>query len=105
MITSGEGKYEVWLKRMEIGEDIIYILGGGEKPHLGGAVICEPNKPPNVVRLEGHYDDVVLELIAKIACKKYNTKIVAIGGIHIDNASKEEIDKIIENCKELVKCI
>ena len=65
----------------------------------------EPNKSPKVLRLEGHYDDVVLEPIAKAACKKYNTKVVAIGGVHIDNASKEEIDKIVENCKGLVECI
>ncbi len=105
MITSGNGKYEVWLKQMKIGDDRIYILGGGEKSHIGGVVICEPNKSPNVIRLEGHYDDVVLEPIAKAACKKYNTKVVAIGGVHIDNASREEIDKIVENCKGLVECI
>ncbi len=105
MITSGNGKYEVWLKQMKIGDDRIYILGGGEKSHIGGVVICEPNKSPNVICLEGHYDDVVLEPIAKAACKKYNTKVVVIGGVHIDNASKEEIDKIVENCKGLVECI
>jgi metal-dependent hydrolase (beta-lactamase superfamily II) len=55
--------------------------------------------------LEGHYDNVVLEPIAEAACKKYNTKVVTIGGVHIDNASKEEINKIVENCRGLVECI
>ena len=105
MITSGNGKYKVWLKQMKIGDDRFYILGGGEKSHIGGVVICEPNKSPKILRLEGHYDDVVLEPIAKAACIKYNTKVIAIGGVHIDNASKEEIDKIVENCEGLVECI
>jgi phosphotransferase system IIB component len=80
-------------------------LGGGEKTHLGGVVVCEPKKVPIVIRLEGHYDNIVLKPIAEAASKKYNTKVAAIGGVHVDNASKDEIDKLVENCKELVKCI
>ena len=105
MITSGEGKYKVYLEEKKIADEIIYILGGGEKSHIGGVVICEPNKDPQVIRLEGHYDDIVLKPIAETACKKYKTKVVAVGGVHVDNASKEEIDLLVKNCKELVKCI
>ena len=105
MITSGEGKYKVWLKQIEMGNDRIYILGGGEKSHLGSVIICEPGKEANVINFEGHYDYIILKSIAEEACKKYKTKTVALGGIHIDNASKDEIDKIVENCRSLVKCI
>ena len=105
MITSGNGKYKVWFEEKKIGDDILYVLGGGERTHIGGIVVCEPNKDSHVVRLEGHYDDIVLKPIAEEACKKYKTKVVAIGGVHIDNATKEEIDKIVENCRKLVKCI
>jgi hypothetical protein len=105
MITSGEGKYKVFLEEKKIGADLIYILGGGERSHIGGIVICEPNKKPQATRLEGHYDDIVLKPIAEAACKKYNVKVVAVGGVHVDNASQEEIDLLVKNCKELVKCI
>ena len=105
MITSGEGKYKVWLKKEKVGDNFLYVLGGGERTHIGGIVFCEPDKKPQTVRLEGHYDDVVLKPIAETACKKYKTKVVAVGGVHVDNASKEEINLLIKNCKELVKCI
>ncbi len=105
MITLGEGKYKVWLEEKKIGNDILFILGGGEQPHIGGVVICEPDKTAQVIRLEGHYDDVVLKPIAEAACKKYKTKVVAVGGVHVDNATKQEIEKLVENCTELVKCI
>ena len=105
MITSGEGKFRVWLRRLRIGEDRIYILGGGDKSHIGGLVICEPGKKPQSISLESHYDYIVLEPIANAACKKYNTTSVAIGGIHIDNASKKDIDILIKNCEEIVECI
>jgi len=105
MITSGEGKYKVYLEKKQLDDDLIYIVGGGQKAHIGGIVICEPGKKPNTIKLEGHYDYVVLEPIAIEAFKKYKKKVVAIGGIHIDNATKEEINIIVENCKELIKCI
>ena len=105
MITSGEGKFKVFLEKKKNGEDLIYILGGGERSHIGGVVICEPGKKAQSVRLKGHYDDIVLKPIAEVACKKYNTKVVAVGGVHVDNASQEEIDLLVRNCKDLVKCI
>ena len=105
MITSGEGKYKVFLEEKKLDDDIIYILGGGEKSHIGGVVICEPGKKPQVIRLEGHYDDIVLKPIAETACKKYKTKVVALGGVHVDNASKEEIGILVENCNNLIKHI
>ena len=105
MITSGEGRYRVWLKVEILGEDRLYILGGGEKPHIGGMVIKEPGKEASILRLGTHYDYQVLQPIAEEACRKYKVTAAAVGGIHIDNASKEEIQIIVDNCQELMKCI
>jgi hypothetical protein len=103
MLTCGKGKYKVWLEQKKIGNDFLIILGGGEKPHIGGMVICEPGKTPQVIKLDGHYDDVILKPMAEAACTKYKTTVVAVGGIHIDQATKEEINILIENCKTLTK--
>ena len=105
MITSGEGRYKVFLKKIKMGKDYIYLLGGGDESHIGGVVICEPNKKINTIRLEGHFDYIVLELIASELCKKYKKRIVITGGIHIEQASKKEINMIIENCRKLITCI
>ncbi|MBU7016673.1 MAG: hypothetical protein HXS44_04145 [Theionarchaea archaeon] len=105
MIYSGEGRYRVWLKVEIIGEDRLYILGGGENPHIGGMVVMEPGKEALILRLGNHYDYQVLQPLAEEACRKYEVTAAAVGGIHIDNASKEEIQIIVDNCKELMKCI
>ena len=103
MITSGEGKHKVWLEQYKIGDELLYVLGGGEKSHIGGIVLCEPGKVLQVIRLEGHYDDIVLQPIAETACQKYNTKVVAVGGVHVENATQDEIDLLVKNCKNLTK--
>jgi metal-dependent hydrolase (beta-lactamase superfamily II) len=105
MITSGEGKYKVFLEKKEFGDDLIFILGGGEKSHVGGAIICQPKQKPYVLTYSNHHDYIVLKPIAKAACKKYNLTVITIGGIHIDKATKKEIQTIVNNCKELIKCI
>lgn len=105
MITAGSGKYTVWLRMEELGENRLYMLGGGERTHIGGVVVKEPDNEIQVIRLGGHYDHQVLEPIAIAACEKYSTTVVVVGGIHVDNASKNEIEKLVENCKELEECI
>jgi len=103
MLTSGKGKYKVWLEQKKVGQDLIYFLGGGEKPHIGSVVVCEPGKKTQIVKINGHYDYVALKPIAETACKKYKTKVVAVGGVHIDNATKEEIELLVKNCRDLIK--
>lgn len=105
MITFGKGKYKVWLKHEKIGDDQVFYLGGGERSHIGSVVICEPGKKAHIIRLSGHYDDIVLKPIAETACKKYKNKIVALGGVHIDHATKQEIDLLVKNCMKLVERI
>jgi hypothetical protein len=102
MITSGEGRYRVWVEKHQVGSDLLFVLGGGECPHVGGAVICEPGKAPLVLSRQGHFDVVVLEIVAVAACQKYRTTVVAVGGIHIDDASKDEINVLVQNCRSLV---
>ena len=105
MITLGKGKYKVFLEKKELDDDLIYILGGGEKSHVGGAVICVPGEKPHVLTYSNHHDHIVLTPIAEYACEKYNKTAIAIGGIHIDNAKKEEIDLIVGNCTKLIDYI
>ncbi len=101
MITSGEGKTKVWLKKENIGKDLLIIVGGGEKPHIGASVLCVPGKKCSILKYDNHKDDIVLTPIAKKACEKYKKTVLAAGGIHIEKATKNQIVKIIKNCKDL----
>ena len=104
-ILAGDGRYQVWLEKRQLDDGLIYVLGGGEKSHIGGLVYKEPDAEAKVIKVQGHHDLQVLLPIAEAACEKYGKPVVVTGGIHIDNATKDEIQTIINNCKELLKCI
>jgi hypothetical protein len=99
--TVGEGKHTVFFEKHHLDEDIILIVGGGQRSHVGGVVICEPEKPMQVLGLSGHCDMTVLKPLAIAACKKYRRRVTVLGGIHIDDASKEDIKIVVEHCKQL----
>jgi len=99
--TVGEGKYKVFFEKHFLDDEVILIVGGGERSHVGGVVICEPGQPVQVYGLSGHHDIEVLQPLALAACRKYQTKVTVLGGIHIDHASKEDIRRVVANCKKL----
>ena len=105
MITSGTGKHQVQLEKHKLGIHLLYVLKGGQNPHIGGVVLCEPGKKPQVIPLGSHKDHLVLQPLAETACEKYDTTVIVVGGIHVDNATKQDIEIILRNCKELESCI
>ncbi|MGA1975458.1 MAG: hypothetical protein ABSG92_07460 [Conexivisphaerales archaeon] len=105
MNTYGKGECKVWLRKEKVGEDLVYILGGGERLHVGTAVVTEPGKKARVVKPGNHHDYMVLKPMAEAASKKYGRTVAAVGGVHVDNASKDEIEPLVASWKELIKCI
>jgi len=103
MLTSGKGKYKVWLEQKKIGKNLVYFLGGGEKPHIGSIIVCENGKKTKIIKFQNHYDYIVLKPIAEAAFKKYKTKVLVLGGVHVDNATEEEINILVKNCNALIK--
>ena len=101
MISAGSGRHGVWLREMRHGDDIVLFLGGGERPHLGSVVLCEPGKKPRIINRKGHFDWMVAKPIASIVCMKRKRPVVCIAGIHVDDAKKEDIEILKKNCKLL----
>lgn len=106
--TIDEGKFKVDLHAITSGDDLTVIIGGGGKPHIGSVVIACPNKSKNVNYTiwtdEGHKDNVIAEDVATELIKNFNfnKNVVVIAGLHIDNATKEDINRLIENSNSLV---
>jgi len=105
MITAGEGKYMVWLKRQDLDRGLVLMLGGGERSHIGGAAYVTSEGEEDTMAMDGHRDLEVLLPLARAACGKYNVPVLATGGVHVENATEEEIRILVNNCRELIKCI
>ncbi len=111
----GEGKLKVFGEVFFLGKDLIILLGGGEKPHVGSVAIALPRKSlkekektsctSSVYNLLGHKDEVIVRMLAEKVCVALNKVVVCAGGVHIENASEEEICKIVENCNKLAEKI
>ena len=101
MLTAGKGKYRVWLKEINQGKDVVLFLGGGERSHIGSVVLCEPGKKTKTINRKGHFDWMVAKPIARKFANKEKRPVVCIAGIHVDNASKKEIEMLKANCKEI----
>lgn len=86
-------------------------LGGGDKPHIGTVIISQPRSSmrdsnvtsctTSVINRLSHKDDSIITPIAEAICKKTDSMVVASGGVHIDNASEEDIKRLIHNMEEI----
>jgi len=109
-ISYGEGKYEIIACFNAIGNDLVVLMGGGEKPHAGCVVMCEPDKSKGKVTTSvhtftTHRDELVAKPIAEALCKKTGSKVICICGIHVEKATKKEIELLVKNSEELGKKI
>ena len=102
MISAGEGRYTVTLKSHKIGKDRLVIITGGEEEHIGSATLIEEKGHLQTIIKKGHKDHIVAERMANIIYDKIGKDLLVICGIHIDNASKEEIDILVDNTQACV---
>ena len=116
----GESPYIVWTDIYATGDDIQVIVGGGDRPHVGAIALAEPGTTTHPVTGEtiknveedsckitaisgqGHKEKEVAIAFAKAFCVAFEVNVAASVGIHIDDATKEEIVIFTENINRLI---
>ncbi len=84
------------LKR--VGSDNLIVVSGGTKPHIGAVVIA--NYEENEVKVVSygfphHKEEGLFIDLAKVWCNTFQKTTVITGGIHIDNATKDQIEELV----------
>lgn len=112
---AGEGKFSLEAVVTVTKEGINVYLGGGEKPHIGTVALSQPRPSlkgdgsvsctTSVLNLLGHKDDGLAVPLAEELCKTLKQTIVVTAGVHIENATIEDIKKIDDYCKLLCQNI
>ena len=112
-LTAGEGKYRIRLRVLGTdGNGLVVFLTGGEKPHLGGVSLAAIPRADSAelshcdtwdVTLPGHKDKELARYIARQICLATGEPVSVNAGIHIDNASKEDIMSLNRLAEEITE--
>ena len=111
-IIEGKDKYKVKLVAIKSGEDLTVIISGGENPHIGTIAVSIPrpslkdsNKvsaSTSVFTLTGHKEDELSKQIAESITKITKKITVVIVGLHIEKATSQDIEHLIQNTQKAV---
>ncbi|WP_026891359.1 prenylated flavin chaperone LpdD [Lacrimispora aerotolerans] len=106
--TYGDGKYIVNISVHDTnGSGLAVFVRGGDKPHLGGVALASPGIEMHgrtlskcdlwTITVPGHKDAELAQRIAKKICIASGEPVSVSLGIHVENATPEEIELICSN--------
>ncbi len=104
-IKQNVGRAELVLEQKQIGSDYVLTLTGG-KEHVGAVAVGlfdekSARASASVITLPGHRDEGIALDGARRVSAVTKAATVFIVGIHLDNITKGEIDKIIAASKQM----
>lgn len=89
-----------------LGDDLAVLLYGGEREHIGSAVLSVPRLSlkddgtvsctSSVLNLPGHKDEAICRMVSESLSASLGKTVLAAGGFHVDNLSKEDIKEVID---------
>jgi hypothetical protein len=105
-LTEGKGRTKVSLWAFHTGEDVIVCIYN-ENAHIGAVAVAEYDHKEqrvstSVITRLGHKDDVVAQKAAYSISKHTKRPVCVIAGIHINNITEEEIERVLENVNSLI---
>mgnify|MGYP000000565399 FL=1 len=118
-ITKASGsKYQIELLAVFCGPDLSVTICGGTGYHVGAIALgCarpikegrERSATVSVICAYEHKDDEAARQSAKYLATTLKCRVSVAAGIHVDNASEDELDLLMKNsedaCRELVRAV
>jgi len=79
-----------------------------ENAHIGAVAVGEydheeKRSSVSVITRRGHKDDAIAQRAAYLISKSTKKPVCVIAGVHLDNITKEEIDKFLKNAETAVE--
>lgn len=83
-----------------LGAHLVVCISGGSAPHIGSVALSTPrpslagsgtSATSSVLNRIGHKDEVVGREVADMLASRLDTVVCCICGIHVDDASEDEI--------------
>ncbi len=111
--VEGDEPYQVQISVISISDDLVVIVGGGEKPHVGAVAVSVPrpsladseevSSSTSVFTLTGHKEDDLAKMLAGKIAAALQKNVVLTAGIHVDDIPEEGIKKVQNNCRNALE--
>jgi hypothetical protein len=108
-IVRGKARTEVKLKAERLGEDLLVsICNAGA--HIGAVAVgdFDPEQKTvsvSVILRRGHKEDGIAQRAAHVICSRLQRAVCVVAGIHIDRATRGEINQIVRNAASAVRAL
>jgi len=109
--SCGSSPYKVRAEVRLVGSDLLVVLHGGSKSHIGSVAVAHPrlslkdkkqvSSTASLYNFLGHKDGVVAQKVSETLSAMLNRNVVVVAGIHVDRITQKGIEKILENCDKL----
>jgi hypothetical protein len=103
ILTKGEGRARVNVTVNSMGSDLVVRIYN-QDAHIGAVAIGDydyehERASVSVITRLGHKDDALAGEAAYLLSKSIKRPVCVIAGVHLDNITGEEIEKILANTK------
>jgi len=102
-LTRGEGRARVNVAVNGMGSDLVVRIYN-QNAHIGAVAVGDygyehQRASVSVITRLGHKEDALAGEVAYLLSKSIRRPVCVIAGVHLDNITREEIDKILTNTK------
>lgn len=112
-LIEGEEPCRVQVSAVPAGDDLVVIVQGGGKPHVGAVAVSIPrpslsgsgetSSSTSVFTLTGHKEDSLARMLAGKIAASLGKNVVLTAGIHVDNISEDGIKEVVNNCHRAIE--
>ncbi|MCL5046689.1 MAG: hypothetical protein M1598_07880 [Actinobacteria bacterium] len=102
--SAGEGVFRVWARGWKTDDGVVIGLFGGDHTHVGTVVLSVPrpslsdpaqiSSTSSVLNLIAHKEEDLVRPLAEEAARRLKRPVVAVSGIHVDGATKDQIGEL-----------
>ena len=111
IISEKKDDFEVFAQVNLIGDDLLVVLWGGTRPHIGAIGMAQPrpslkdsrtiSATSSAFTFLGHKEDVVAKAMSEELAKRLNRNVVVVAGMHWEELQDEGIEEVIGICQRL----
>jgi len=113
--VSGAHPYKLSAEVTFVGNDLLVVISGGDKPHIGSVAVAQPrpslrnrrvmSATSSVYNLPGHKDQVIAQRVAEVLSARFKCNVVVTAGFHLDDISEQGVKRVLENAEKLAQKI